>query len=247
MPTISKLSRNKLSFSPSSDCGYDCAAPFVYCGVESALAGSYYPNPTPSPVVSIGSCLLSCPFKHKIAADLQLNSYSGFSYGWELSFNNGGFSWNNVNTQIGSSKNPMSGALGALQTLNSHNTCTLAPSSSDPNLNDTSSGRILPSGCGSSFTMSYPNDWVYKGDLLIVAVGTTSSSATFTVSDPTGSGGQGNTWSSAVSQCTNDCVKVFYAVAKRLKRRHCDDYDDSIGGIHVRLHPRIRWTERISR
>lgn len=202
------------SFSPSSSCGYDCAAPFVYCGVECALAGSYYPNPTPSPVVSIGSCLLSCPFKHKIAADLQLNSYSGFSYGWELSFNNGGFSWNNVNTQIGSSKNPMSGALGALQTLNSHNTCTLAPSSSDPNLNDTSSGRILPSGCGSSFTMSYPNDWVYKGDLLIVAVGTTSSSATFTVSDPTGSGGQGNTWSSAVSQCTNDCVKVFYAVAK---------------------------------
>jgi len=79
-----------------------------------------------------------------------------------------------------------------VQTNQAHNTCSTT--------------------CTTQFTVTFSNQ-VTKGDLLIVMVGTYTTGVTFTVSDPTTAGGQGNSWSSAISKCVNDCVQIFYATA----------------------------------
>jgi len=212
------------SFSPSTSCVGPCSAPFVYCGIECYANGTtpMYTNPPAKFGFVLGSCLVifgqyHCEhvFSSNVAQHLQFNSYSGFPYGWQLSFNDGGISWNNMASEIASGKNPSYGALEPFQTwqyLNSCSASTPAQQNTKP-VNNSTTGPTPALSCKSSFKISFQNI-VTKGDLLAVMVGTYAIGATFTVSDPTGSGGQGNTWSSAISQCGNDCVQVFYAVTK---------------------------------
>ena len=204
---------NLLSFAESATFGIADNPPYVYCGAECQAYG-YYTNPAPVTGVTIGLCGIACAFTANTTADLQLNSYSGSSAGWRLSFNNGGFSWNNMYSEINAAKDPQYGALEPLQTSNYHNTCSAAsPAQQDTGRNGTTTGPAPATSCGSSFTMSYTYS-VKQGNLLVVMVATYGSGVTLTVSDPTGSGGQGNTWHSAISGCTLNCVLVSYAVAK---------------------------------
>lgn len=64
-----------------------------------------------------------------------------------------------------------------------------------------------------SFTLTFKNQ-VTEGDLLVVAVATYATGVSFSVSDPVGSDGQGNTWTSAIAECVNYCVQIFYTTAK---------------------------------
>ncbi len=60
-----------------------------------------------------------------------------------------------------------------------------------------------------SFTVSFTSS-VTQGDLLVAMEGTASTGGTFTAPNDT----FGGTWKSAVSSCNNDCVQIWYAVAK---------------------------------
>jgi len=208
------------SFSPSTSCVGPCAAPFVDCGFECKTNGTQpmYTNPPPAFNAAIGQCLFyplaPCIFSKSVATHLQLNAYSGFPYGWQLSFNNRGISWNNMASEIASGKNPNYGALEPFQIwqyLTSCSASTPAQQNTKP-VNNSKAGPTPALSCKSSFQIKFQNI-VTKGDLLAVMVGTYAIGATFTVTDPP-PGGQGNTWTSAISQCGSDCVQIFSAVAK---------------------------------